>query len=242
MINLQLPNNAKGIVIKISGGADSSILYYGLVKYLVENKLDIPLYAVSMDTDRKPWYYHYAKKVVTFTKEEFGIEPVEHRTMFLDSPWTVQDYDSTQHNLMMGVVNQYPINIAYSGLTTNPTYDNMLSFWDHKDLNFQNKQHACEFLDVQDNSRKSFSSHNLVSVNDGYTMIRPFLHSDKRAVARAYKDYGVMDTLFPLTYSCEESDSLLKKELGMVDGFQEHTHCGQCWFCLERVYGFDRII
>ena len=34
-----------------------------------------------------------------------------------------------------------------------------------------------------------------------------------------------------------------EKEKGnIVDGYQEYSHCGKCWFCLERAYAFQRLV
>ena len=68
----------KGIVVKLSGGADSSIIYYALCKELSNLKLDIPVYAVTLGTQCKPVYPLLARKVIHFTGLNTGIWPKEH--------------------------------------------------------------------------------------------------------------------------------------------------------------------
>jgi len=240
--DLFIPNDTIGIVIKLSGGADSSILYYALCKHITENDLNIPIYAVSMDTNRKPWYSHYAKKVIEFTKNNLSIEPVEHRTTFLDGNWTTKKYDWTQHCLMMGPINEGLANVAYSGLTQNPTQFELMQTIDHPAFNKDGIRYARDIVLSTDKSRNNHSREPVVKLNPGYTMIRPFVQQTKRAVANWYQAYNLTDTLFPLTYSCEETDTDLKTPLSVVNSFHEHTHCGCCWFCMERIYAFGRLV
>lgn len=240
--NTYLPVSTTGIVIKLSGGADSSILYYGVCKYLADNNLNIPLYVITMDTNRKPWYSHYAKKVIKFTNEELGISPNEHKTTFLDGNWTVEDYDWTQHCLMMSVIDDGLANIAYSGLTQNPTESDLTLTLAHPSFNKNGIGHAHEIIKATDKSRNDYSKQPIFRSCGNYTMIRPFVRKTKKAVRDWYKKYEVMETLFPLTYSCEETDNTLKIPLSVVNNFQEHTHCGCCWFCMERIYAFGRLV
>lgn len=66
------------------------------------------------------------------------------------------------------------------------------------------------------------------TVNGDNTSFKPLVNIDKKGVAELYTTLDVEDTLFPLTRSCED----------FTDDFNEH--CGQCWFCKERHWGFGR--
>jgi hypothetical protein len=61
-----------------------------------------------------------------------------------------------------------------------------------------------------------------------YRSYRPLVNIDKKGVAELYDILGVRDTLFPLTRSCS----------AYTEDFT--YHCGQCWFCAERFYGFKK--
>ena len=56
---------------------------------------------------------------------------------------------------------------------------------------------------------------------------------DKLDTAAAYRYYDVVDSLYPITYSCESDYKIRLNNL---------KHCGKCFFCLERWYAFGRII
>jgi len=47
--------------------------------------------------------------------------------------------------------------------------------------------------------------------------------------AELYRKYNLIDTLLPLTRSCEGWDY-------MTDGFTKE--CGECWWCMERSWAF----
>jgi len=57
----------------------------------------------------------------------------------------------------------------------------------------------------------------------------PFSNVDKKAIAELYEHYNLIDTLFPMTRSCEAETNYFSK------------HCGKCWWCGEREYGFGRL-
>jgi len=56
------------------------------------------------------------------------------------------------------------------------------------------------------------------------------INVDKKGVHEHYVRLGVLEELFPLTRSCE---------IHTTD-FSEH--CGECWFCKERLWGFGRYV
>jgi 7-cyano-7-deazaguanine synthase in queuosine biosynthesis len=64
---------------------------------------------------------------------------------------------------------------------------------------------------------------------DGY-FLTPFINKNKQTIAKIYQDLDLMETLFPVTRSCEE--------LGKIEYYE---HCGKCWWCEERLWGFGRV-
>ena len=58
----------------------------------------------------------------------------------------------------------------------------------------------------------------------------PFVNKDKKTIFQIYQDLNLLETLFPLTRSCETTR--LKNFRG---------HCGECWWCKERMWGFGRV-
>ena len=56
----------------------------------------------------------------------------------------------------------------------------------------------------------------------------PFINIDKSRISNMYRELDITDRLFPLTRSCESTDI-------------SRGHCGKCWWCEERQWGFGRL-
>lgn len=57
----------------------------------------------------------------------------------------------------------------------------------------------------------------------------PFINKDKKELAELYKEHNLTDSLFPITRSCVEVTSNFDK------------HCGECWWCKERLWAFGKL-
>jgi len=64
----------KKLGMKLSGGADSAIVYYKLCKDFP----DADIYILTLGTDEKPYYPMLAKRVVEKVYELTGVRPVKH--------------------------------------------------------------------------------------------------------------------------------------------------------------------
>ncbi len=254
-----LPDDVYGICIKLSGGADSSILYYRLCKELSLQGRDIPIYVATLDCETKPWYSHYAKKVIEFTAQRTGIRPVEHNIVYLPLPWDGDTYVQVQDECAYKSFRDGNTNVWFGGLTQNPipevqangalgvegikfnTLEEILPECQHESDSSRNN-----------NADKYIRTFNYKIFDNKYSIyaIHPFMHRDKRAsTAQMYKDNDVLDSLFPLTYSCEttyghkftNTESKTQLNTLIKPDIYEEEHCGRCWFCLERAYAFGRL-
>ena len=70
----------KKLGMKLSGGADSAIVYYKLCKDFP----DADIYILTLGTDEKPYYPMLAKRVVEIVYELTGVRPVKHITNFIE--------------------------------------------------------------------------------------------------------------------------------------------------------------
>lgn len=60
--------------------------------------------------------------------------------------------------------------------------------------------------------------------------ITPWININKKEIAKMYEDEGLMHSLFPLTRSCIKRP----EDTGKL-------HCGECWWCKEREWGFGSL-
>ena len=103
-----------------------------------------------------------------------------------------------------------------SGITKSPPKHVQESFSDSFDLEDKRGEDVERIIHVKD-----YEYYN-------YYEYRPFFNFDKKELAQIYKEYDLLDTLFPVTRSCE--------------GWQNITgHCGKCWWCEERMWGFGKL-
>jgi hypothetical protein len=241
-----------GIVVKLSGGADSSIVYYRLCYEIAKRKLNLPIYVATLDPETKDWYSHYAKKVIKFTEEQTGVKPVEHRIVKLPLPWGLEDYSKVQDEIQFSFMRDGLANVYYGGLTQNPDPKiQARTAFKVPGTTFRSLDEALKLsYEAADPTRQTHSKKFAIGYGrpdnvdvPKYLGIVPFMHRDKKnGTAAMYKEMKITDDLLPLTYSCEERRPSEKQKLGIVDGYQEYSHCGKCWFCMERAYAFGRLV
>ena len=77
---------------------------------------------------------------------------------------------------------------------------------------------------VQEDSERTHDRNKLVYTS---TKITPWINYDKQDIANIYKELDIMD-LFTMTRSCEDRT------------FDFSKHCGKCWWCIERYWGFGK--
>ena len=227
LLDFTFPKNTNGVACKISGGADSSIMYYALCNYIKDKNID--LYAITVITESKRLYNYYAQQVIEFTGETLNVWPKEHIVRYVDGSLTydpetnyswAKGYIQGQRDIVTELKESGKIQSLVSGTTTNPP-DEFNKWYDeqvgecrrdpNRDVNSGFNKKLVKWHD----EKKDFS------YND------QFLQTDKKGVAQTYRDYNVFDKLYPLTWSCEEPNN-----------FTGH-HCGRCFWCFEREWGFD---
>lgn len=251
-----LPDDVFGICMKLSGGADSSVLYYRLCKELSDQGRDIPIYVATLDCETKPWYSHYAKKVIEFTAQHTGIRPVEHNIVYLPLPWDAEvKYVQVQDECAYKSFRDGNTNVWFGGLTQNPDPEaqaaGALGVEGIKWRTLEEILPECDRGDPDRNNNTRRLIRTFHYIEDKYPLyaIHPFVHRDKKAsTAQMYIDNDLLDTLLPLTYSCEaaygKTQFVDKVQLDTLisPGIHEEEHCGRCWFCLERAYAFGRLV
>jgi 7-cyano-7-deazaguanine synthase in queuosine biosynthesis len=108
-------------------------------------------------------------------------------------------------------LNSGKINKMYLGTTQHPADDVLATF-----------------NDKLDSSTYSIRNAGVVRPTEASGIVMPFINYNKKDIAGIYSALGLTDTLFPLTRSCENP--------ALADG-----HCGNCWWCEERQWGFGRL-
>jgi hypothetical protein len=240
---MKFQDDWNNIGIMLSGGADSSIIYYAACDYY-KDRDDVNIYALSLNSEWKPWYGDFAADVIRITEELTGKACAGHivdYTALHNSHDSGQEYIIGQERMTTRAIAEYNLNALYNGITLNPNIDEMTSRLTQ--VHGAGSRNLKEFLvhvPGRDLSRDNAPNWKNFSIDDtGCHRIRPFIQRDKMVTFEAYDYYGVIDTLYPFTYSCETrpGDNFYDPRAS-----DDHVHCEQCWFCSERFYAFGRII
>lgn len=184
-----------------SGGADSTLLLYLLMKF---TKNPIKVYTIGVSEKGRTNAITTAKvieKCIQLTSNE----NVEHIVTYGPAK---DVYKRPQKDLLFR-----RIRVLYSGMTKNPPLEITNKFKDPlPDAQIRNPKEEREEI-----YRSVF--------------YRPFTNKNKKDICNLYEYFGVLEELFPLTHSCESG-------YGKLNYFD---HCGNCWWCEERKWGFGKL-
>jgi hypothetical protein len=202
---IDIPEEYTKIGIKISGGADSALLAYMLALYK-KHERDVDLIPITVINAIKPHQHIFAQRVVKFVEDKLSVKFNHHQIK--PEPVDPQRYGEEQSIFVRSLRKQEIIETHFTGITENPDVELKT---DYTGDSTRNKDLGSK------PTRDLYSFH-------------PFANINKKAIAELYESYGLMDTLFAITRSCENSKI----------HFTE-PHCGKCWWCLERQWGFGRL-
>ena len=230
------------IGVKLSGGADSAIMYYAICDYF-KDRDDVKIYPMTLDTQFKNWYSKGAKRIIAKVTELTGKSPQEHIVKYSKkhtNRQTADWYIKEQKNLIIESHTKFNFDAVYNGLTSNPVEEDFLEFIRQYYLDDKLFELTKKHIVTRDFDRdlgKNKYGQNVIDTGH-FINIRPFVHGDKKLISEVYKYYNRLDDLYPLSYSCETRWQEHKLE-------QKHSHewkhCGYCFFCAERIYAFGKL-
>jgi len=191
--------------LNMSGGTDSSLLLYIL---LSNKKETLEVFTLASDLKGRT-SAKIAANVIDKCIELTGNNNINHHVVYVD----MQD-DGNLFRLPREMISEKKITMMYTGVTANPP-----------------KEIADNFLTPIDNSEQNSRdplTHRPIIIGDWCC---PFFNIDKIKIAEMYESLGLLETLFPLTRSCE-LENPPSNFLG---------HCNNCWWCHEREWGFGKV-
>jgi len=197
---VEIPEGPIGI--SCSGGADSSLLLYILMSNVVD---PIHVFTLSDNTKGRPNAVVMAR-VIEKCIQLTGNLNIIHHSYYSDTM-----SESNLFDFQRDYLRNRTIGCIFFGITANPPetvkFSNPSTEHDHRDPTVIKNE-----------------------IDQGGFLRRPFVNKDKKTIAQIYKDLDLMETLFPVTRSCEATGQL-----------EYYNHCGKCWWCEERLWGFNRV-
>ena len=215
--NLDIYDGPVGITV--SGGADSAILLYHLMKechYLTNHSEDtIHIFSLG-NNDKRRVNISVAIQVVEKCIQLTGNTNIEHHINYCKT----QTGDSL-YAMPKQFTEEKRVKIVYSGLTANPPKEVLDTF----------KLTTLELDDRDPNVKRD-----VLSLDD--TKYSPWANIDKKKIASMYKEEKLIEKLFPITRSCEYDPTHHYFRDDVKD--PDNGHCGQCWWCEEREWAFGQ--
>lgn len=234
------------IIIKMSGGLDSSTLLFCLCDYLEKNNLKehriIPVTVSKVGNKQKdPMFdkrdlFPVVSNVIDYAKEKYNNVCIETPNFYSIYNWWKKDnsYVKAQDDAVLDIIEKYGClddHILYNGITKNPDHD-VSRFEPNPERHRQKKVNDC----VKNTVSKFF-----VCDKSLVRELQPFRNSDKRIVFSLADKLGVRENLESIAVSCEgnrRATNNFRKLCTDVALNDEH-----CWWCLERQWAkenYDR--
>jgi len=244
MFEIDIPKKNQDKPIKkigmwCSGGADSSLLLYVTLHKIIKDNLPIAIQPFTVRRPR-PWNPPHAMNVVFKIRELLNLDdtdilddhviyvPPGRATVKPDGenkPYAENEKINPEYadNKIFRKYNKRNfktnnIQLLMSGITKAPPKRIQETFKDGIfDLEYERGEDVERIIHA-----KNYEYYN-------YYEYKPFFNFDKKELAQIYKEYDLLDTLFPVTRSCESTKT---------DGT---GHCGTCWWCEERFWAFGKL-
>jgi 7-cyano-7-deazaguanine synthase in queuosine biosynthesis len=190
------------IGISCSGGVDSSLLLY----ILMANCTDT-IHIFTLSNDRKG----RANAVIVPKVIERCIQLTGNLNVMQHSYYAADQIENTLFDVPREYLKNKTISCIFFAITANPPADVVFAAQGSEQSN-----------------RDPLTIKKEIEY-DGF-LYQPFVNKDKKTIADIYRQLNLMETLFPVTRSCEQIGKL-----------EYYDHCGKCWWCEERQWGFGRV-
>lgn len=190
--------------LSLSGGADSAILAYILLKYS-KNKIH---FFTTASLQKEIITVKHSSIVLKKCAELTNNFNFEHHISYVRE----QNRDEFFKNLLSKVENNI-VDIVYTATTEIPPVDEAMRFTEKLPIDILMRRNPKIIKPILTHKGKLY--HPLININ-------------KKKIKDLYIRENVLDELFPLTRSCESEVEYSK-------------HCGNCWWCQERHWAFDKL-
>jgi len=229
-------------LVSISGGCDSAIIGYIAAQIIRDNNWQdsVQLYAMTGDGESRPYNIKFAKQIITKIEELTKVKFVKHFARGIKND-SEENYMNYQLKIAYDSYREVGWGLFWHGITQNPSADpndpQAMHLVETIETHGPNDDRNAKPEPVDIFQTEIFDEFTEEFLNEDRHLhrVHPLQNLNKKGVADLYKHFGVMDSLFPVTRSCEHP------EAEKTNNFT--THCEtDCWWCWERLWGFGRII
>ena len=227
-MELYLDKNWNKIGISLSGGADSALLSY-LVCLNTDSEIHFTNQIRCWKT--RPWQEYIVDNVIDWFKHRFKNKFYVHKNLIppeLEGGWKnlnnlLEDeygkFKSGNQIILRShneyIAHKYKLNALYGGINLNP------------DIKFDGA--------IEDRNQGHIPPH---FIHMGISICHPFVHTKKDWIIKQYFEHNIVD-LLKLTRSCEGEFKGI--DYKSYEPGQYVPTCGECFWCKEREWAFEKI-
>ena len=236
-MSIDIPVQTQNIIIRLSGGADSALLLWLICNEWTKANKPLTVWPITVVHGVRNWQNYHAQQVYDWMQDHWkNVRFAPLQSMFCEDPGGAADnpknknrYVDFQENLIDDTVGQIgEMTQVFNGVTANPPEEIGRLHWGSSEV-FGENVWECREKHRDWDVRETRSE---IDNDEKRNIIHccPFVQHHKGHIADLYKEYDLVNTLLPLTRSCEGWDY-------MTNGFTEE--CGECWWCMERDWAFN---
>lgn len=221
-VEIGIPLGNKPVAVFISGGPDSAITTYLVVKTIKDLGFSNPVYPITTEFMARPYNIRHAWNVLNKIEELLDFKFEQH--LIFPMPNHAQKIADEDKKVIMSknideYFNRYQIYTLFNGLTANPPDDAII------DTLYAQRQPERNSIDAV-----------LEKLKQNYNQY-PLLFSHKQIAAYFFEKFDLLESLFPLTRSCEAD--LEESHYFTKTCFEIRPAEHLCWWCQERKWGFN---
>jgi hypothetical protein len=219
--------------IGISGGADSAVLLYILMSNISHT---IHIYNMWTSSRKSAFSKSVDATIETCSRLTGNTNYVVHKVQ-VEPDESIEFYI----NMLTDALDKKEIDMVYLGLTSFPPREVYLDFagqqpeW-HNEFRSGEVTHPLFGFTVPVETAEDFGSSCPLTIDgkpiDSLSLDTrayiPLFNHNKKDIAKLYRFFDLEKSLLPVTRSCENDNHI-------------ESHCGNCWWCHERIWAFGSL-
>jgi 7-cyano-7-deazaguanine synthase in queuosine biosynthesis len=211
-VNIDIHDGPIGI--SLSGGADSSLLFYILMKNCTG-----PIHVFSCGNGNTN--FHEPSSAVRVVN--YCIKKLNRSDVYFHAHWVKEK--TIANMFSTALLEPHNLPVLYNGFTRPPPEGAILDFDQEGPIAVGGVDHKQTFPNYWTKENDQLIQQIFgIKVGKDKPLYTPFINVNKQALAKIYATLEIED-LYSITRSCES--------LTLTTG-----HCGKCWWCKERIWGF----
>tara|TARA_B100000035_G_scaffold307336_1_gene310451 strand:- start:2416 stop:3156 length:741 start_codon:yes stop_codon:yes gene_type:complete len=226
--NLSSISNLKKAAVTLSAGTDSSLVLYMLCSYITNHKLDIEVLPFTGIDKMRPANEWHAREISSLFEDLFpNIKFLPHHTFKYDhTPGNTHEKRLAHGKEEWRLYKENDIKVFCCGKSANPPEDIAKQIGMFNDR--ERERDVNNDLDIHGSKKRELIRVNYENELNRW-IYKPLMYVDKKFISQCYKDYNLMNNLFPLTASC----------IGYAEATDYWTKpCKTCWWCKEKLWAF----